>query len=108
MAMALYAQNDTNTTVEKLYHDNCASCHKAKGLSLEKLFFRYLLKYSSEVSVKSALFDFLKNPNELTSVLTTEDRKRYKIKRKTTLTDDELRRVIDLYWEKYKVFGRLK
>ena len=109
LVLGVWAQTpDQNATIAKIYNDNCVACHTVKGLSLQKLFFRYLLKYSSEISVKTALFDYLKNPNPLTSVLSAEDRRRHNIKHKTNLSDEQLRRVIDLYWEKYKVFGRLK
>jgi len=78
------------------------------SLTMQKIFMRYLLKYSSEVSVKSALFDFLKNPNYFTSALRRDQIARYGLKGKTTLTDEELRQAIDTYWEQYKIFGKLK
>ncbi len=91
-----------------IYEQNCMKCHKQMSLSMQKIFMRYLLKYSSEVSVKSALFDFLKNPNYFTSALRKDQIAGYGLKGKTTLTDTQLRKAIDTYWEKYKVFGKLK
>ena len=101
----LYAEvNDKDT----IYAKNCMKCHKQMSLSMQEIFMRYLRKYSSEVSVKSALVDFLKNPNYFTSALRKEQIARYGLKNKTTLDDQALQKAIDIYWEKYKIFGKLK
>ncbi len=105
---SLYAGSDTAIDGEAIYEHNCMRCHKQMSLTMQKIFMRYLLKYSSEVSVKTALFDFLKNPNYFTSALRKDQIARYGLKTKTTLTDEQLREAIDVYWEKYKVFGKLK
>ena len=33
---------------------------------------------------------------------------RFGIKDKTKLNDEKLKEALDIYWEKYKVFGKLK
>jgi len=101
---------DQNITKNfNVYERNCIPCHQDFPISLEKLFFRYLLKYSSEKSVKQALIDYLKNPNYYTTVITEEKLiNRYGIKSPTSLSDEELKKAIDIYWDKYKVIGRLK
>jgi hypothetical protein len=93
---------------ENIYEKNCFSCHKSLSFSLEKIFFRYLLKYSDEVSVKSALVDFLKAPNKDTSVMSKEYIRSFGLKQKSTLSKEELKRAVDIYWEKYTVFGKLR
>ncbi len=90
------------------YEKNCIQCHKQMSLDMQETFMRYVLKYSSEVSVKSALFDFLKYPNYFTSALRKDQIARYGLKSKTTLTDEALKGAINTYWEKYRVLGRLK
>jgi len=90
-----------------IYEKNCMTCHKPLSISLEKIFFRYLIKYSSEISVKSAMIDFLKNPNIQTSALTNEQRRLIGIKLKTHLKDEELKKAVDIYWKKYKIFDKL-
>ncbi len=97
-----------NTKTDNIYTKECMKCHKQMSLSMQEIFMGYLKKYSSEVSVKSALFDFLKNPNYFTSALRKEQITRYGLKNKTTLKDQELKEAIDIYWEKYKIFGKLK
>ncbi len=91
-----------------IYEENCLACHKQLSFSLEKIFFRYLLKYSDEVSVKSALIDFLKQPNADTSVMSKEYTRSFGLKQKSELSDDALKKAIDIYWEKYTVFGKIE
>ncbi len=93
---------------ENVYERNCMRCHKQMSLGMQKIFMRYLLKYSSEMPVKSAIIDFLKNPNYFTSALRKDQITRYGLKTKTTLSDAELEEAVDIYWEKYKIFGKLK
>lgn len=93
---------------KNVYENNCVKCHKKLPVSIDKYFYRYLLKYSSEKNVKNSLREYLQNPTVDTTVMPEAFVKRYGIKKKTTLTDEELRKAIDIYWEKYKVFGKLK
>ncbi|WP_281950502.1 hypothetical protein [Nitrosophilus kaiyonis] len=91
-----------------IYEKNCVNCHKIYGPSLKKLFFDYLLHYSSEKRVKKAIFDFLRNPSKDKSLMDKEYLKKFGIKQKSKLSDKELKKAIDIYWNKYKVIGRIK
>lgn len=91
-----------------VYEQNCVSCHEKMPVKIDKFFYRYLLKYSSEESVKSSLFAYLKNPTREKTILQEGLLNRFGIKEKTTLNDKELKEAIDEYWEKYKVFGKLR
>jgi hypothetical protein len=77
-------------------------------VTLEKLFFRYLLKHSSEINVKKSLLSYLQNPTKKNTVMPEAFIRRYGIKEKTKLTDKELQTAINFYWEEYKVFNKLK
>ncbi|WP_457594756.1 hypothetical protein [Hydrogenimonas sp.] len=77
-------------------------------MTLEKFFFDYLLEYSSERQVKKALRRYLKHPKKKSSLAAEELVERYGLMPKTRLSDDDLRRAIDIYWEKYKVFGKIE
>ncbi len=94
--------------VKNTYQTNCLVCHKQLSFDLGTIFFEYLLKYSDEVSVKSALVDFLEHPNSDTSVMTKEYIKSFGLKQKSELSKKELQEAIDIYWEKYTVFGKLR
>ena len=90
------------------YQTDCVSCHEKLPVSIDKYFYRYLLKYSSERSVKEAMSNYLKSPKEETTIMPEAFISRFGIKKKTTLTDAKLKEALDEYWEIYKVFGKLK
>lgn len=94
-----------NATV---YKNNCLKCHNELPVSIDKYFYRYLLKYSSSKDVKSSLYKYLKEPSAKTTVMPKAFIKRFALKDKSQLTELELKNAIDTYWEEYKVFGRLK
>ncbi|RUM67397.1 MAG: hypothetical protein DSZ06_01255 [Sulfurospirillum sp.] len=102
----LYAQNIK--LEEKIYKENCLICHKRLSFNLKQIYFDYLLKYSSEETVKLALVDYLKKPNKDISVMPKEYIRRFGIKKPTLLNDKELKMAIDYYWDRYKIFGKLK
>ncbi len=91
-----------------IYERNCVKCHQNLPVSLDKFFFNYLLKYSSERRVKQALRNYLKHPRKKASLATEELVMRYGLMPKTTMNDEELRKAIDIYWDKYKVFGKIE
>lgn len=91
-----------------VYEQNCVACHKDLPVKIDKFFYRYLLKYSSEENLKTALKSYLKNPTKEKSILQEELLARFGVKRPTTLSDKELKEAIDEYWEIYKVFGKLR
>ena len=91
-----------------VYEQNCVECHKSMPVKIDKFFYRYLLKYSSEEGLKSALISYLKNPKKEKTILQEGLQNRFGIKKKTTLSDTELKEAVDEYWDIYKVFGKLK
>lgn len=91
-----------------VYESNCVSCHEKLPVGIDKFFYRYLLKYSSEKQVKSSLFEYLKNPTQEKTILQEGLLNRFGVKEKTTLDDSELQNAIEEYWERYKVFGKLQ
>jgi hypothetical protein len=103
--LILSALQGSNVNV---YERNCVACHRHVSPSLEKLFFDYLLKYSSERRVKRALADYLKHPTKKRSVASEEVIQKYGLMPKTWLNDTDLHKAIDTYWETYKVFGKIK
>ncbi len=91
-----------------VYEQNCVECHKAMPVKIDKFFYRYLLKYSSEEKLKSALISYLKNPTKEKTILQESLQNRFGIKKKTVLKQKDLKEAVDEYWEIYKVFGKLK
>ena len=91
-----------------VYSENCVGCHKKISLSLEKLFYEYLLKYSSEIETKYAIKEYLSDPKKEDSILLEEELEKYGVKKKSNLSPKDLKKAVDEYWDIYKVFGKLK
>ncbi|MCF6206579.1 MAG: hypothetical protein L3J47_06785 [Sulfurovum sp.] len=91
-----------------IFERKCVPCHKDLPTSLEQMFKEYLLIYSSEKFVKAGLKHYLRNPSKSISVMSDLFIDTYGIKDKTTLSPEELDEAIDIYWEKFKVFDKLK
>lgn len=109
LALIFSFSNAAKTKKKKdIYQINCIKCHKKIPVSIDKYFYRYLLKYSSERNVKNAMFDYLKKPNKKMTIMPEAFIKRFGVKKKTKLSDAKLNEALDIYWEKYKVFGKLK
>jgi hypothetical protein len=93
---------------QDIYENNCIKCHKDIPVSIDKYFYRYLLKHSSERNVKNAIFQYLRKPDVNTTIMPEAFIKRFGVKHKSKLSNKKLNKAIDIYWEKYKVFGKLK
>ncbi|MGA1931337.1 hypothetical protein ACH5BF_01245 [Arcobacter sp. YIC-464] len=91
-----------------IYEQNCVKCHKKIPVSIDKYFYRYLLKYSSQREVKSAMSSYLRNPSFDKTIMPEAFIKRFGVKKPTKLTSKQLEEALNIYWEKYKVFGKLK
>jgi hypothetical protein len=91
-----------------VYESNCVKCHKQLPVSIEKYFYKYLLIYSSETDMKNAIISYLKYPAKETTVMSDAFISRFGIKKRSKLNENELKEAVDVYWQKYKVFGKLK
>jgi hypothetical protein len=69
---------------------------------------KYLQLYSSEGNVKYILKYYLKKPSKKISAMSDLFLDVYGIKEPTKLSDEELDKAIDIYWDRYKVIGKLK
>ncbi len=68
---------------------------------------KYTLKYSSEVKIKKAIFEYLKNPSIEKSVLPYGFLNRFGIKEKSSLEDKELNKMVDIYYEKFNIKSKI-
>ena len=101
---SLYAQRSE----DDIYESNCIKCHSKLPVAIDKYFYKYLLKYSSEKDVKQAMFDYLQNPSVEKTIMAESFITRFGIKKKTNLSDEKLKEALDIYWDEYKIFGKLK
>jgi len=93
---------------QDVFERNCIPCHQTLPASLQQMFKHYLLVYSGEDNVKEGIKHYLRYPSKDISVMSTLFRDNYGIKKKTLLSPKELDEAIDIYWDRYKVFGKLK
>jgi hypothetical protein len=91
-----------------VYEKNCVQCHKTLPVSIDKYFYRYLLKYSSKRNVMQAMKQYLKSPTKESTIMPEAFINRFGIKKHTSLSQEELNKALEIYWEKYKVFGKLQ
>ena len=91
-----------------IYERNCIPCHEKLPTSLSQMFMKYLESYSGEKNVKTIMKFYLKSPMVNLSVMSDLFIDSYGIKKPTKLNDEELDKAIDIYWEKFKVFDKLK
>jgi hypothetical protein len=97
-----------NENEDNIYESNCIKCHSKLPVSIDKYFYKYLLKYSSEKDVKKAMFDYMKNPSIEKTIMAESFITRFGIKKKTNLSDEKLNEALDIYWNEYKIFDKLK
>ena len=95
-------------SAENAYEKHCVKCHEALPMSLQKMFMNYLLVYSGEKNTKAALKHYLRYPLKDTSVMSELFLKNFNVKKPLWISEEEMNEAIDIYWEKYKVIGRLK
>lgn len=93
---------------EDAYERHCVSCHAPLPTSLQRMFMNYLLVYGGEHNFKAALKHYLRYPSKDISVMPDLFIDNFGIKEKSTLSDKELDEAIDIYWNKFKVFNKLK
>ncbi|SFZ98104.1 hypothetical protein MNB_SV-5-1201 [hydrothermal vent metagenome] len=93
---------------ENIYEKNCIPCHANLPTSLQEMFMSYLASYSGEKNVKTILKYYLKRPSKSLTVMSNLFIDTYGIKSSTKLNDKELDEAISIYWEKFKVFDKLK
>ena len=93
---------------QDVYEQKCVPCHKDLPTSLQRMFMNYLLVYGGEKNLKAGLKHYLQYPSKHISVMSDLFIENYGIKEKTTLTDEILDEVLDIFWDKFKVFDKLK
>jgi hypothetical protein len=90
------------------YERNCVTCHEGLDVGIDKFFYRYVLVFSSELSTKAALKDYLMYPMKEKSLLPEGLLEKYGVKAPSILSEPELEEAIDVYWKRYTFIGRLE
>ena len=90
------------------YEKNCIQCHSELPMTLQRMFMNYLSVYSGEVNTKAALKYFMHHPRKDTSVMSDLFLQNFALKEPLLIDEKTLDEAIDIYWETYKVIGKLK
>ena len=90
------------------YEYHCVGCHKPLPTSLQRMFMNYLQVYGGEQNMKAGLKHYLMYPSKHISVMSNLFIENYGIKEKTSLSSEELDKVLDIYWDRFKVFDKLE
>jgi hypothetical protein len=98
----------SSVQAQNIYERNCIPCHQNMPTSLQQMFMSYLAAYSGERNVKTILKYYLKHPTKSLSLMSDLFIDTYGIKKTTKLNNDELDEAINIYWENFKVFDKLK
>ena len=91
-----------------IYERTCIPCHRYLPSSLERMFMSYLKTFSGELTVKASLKSFLKNPTETNSVMSDMFIDHFSVKDKSSLSDKDLEKAINIYWDIYNVRNKLE
>jgi hypothetical protein len=90
------------------YERHCVECHKELPTTLQRMFMNYLLVYGGEKNMKAGLKHYFQYPSKEISVMSDLFIDNYGIKKKSKLNEKEIEQAIDIYWDKFKVFNKLK
>ncbi len=92
----------TLTSWANIFDKKCETCHTQKALPLKKIFFDYLLHYSSEQLVKEAMKKQLLHPDNKKSLVDKN------ISYTHTIDPNEIDILLQIYWNRYKVIGKIR
>jgi len=93
---------------QDIYERNCMACHESLPVSLQRIFMNYLVVYGGEKNMKAGLKHYLQNPSKHISVMSNLFIKNHGIKQKSHLSEKDIEKALDIYWDKYKVFSKLR
>ncbi len=91
----------TNIFATNIFQTNCMSCHNQEDLTL--FMKEYTLKFSSKKRIKNYLYRFLENPTSNIPVMPYNFIIKKGYKKDTILTNQELKKAIDIYYDIYNI-----
>ncbi len=85
------------------FDKECETCHKKRLVPLKPIFFNYLLYHSSKRLVIQAMRDYLLHPDPKKSLV-----EKNMPPFKHQIPSKKLDRLLQIYWNRYKVIGKIK
>ena len=68
----------------------------------------HIMQVTTTDIIEVITMDYMKNPIDENSIMGESFITRFGIKRKTKLSESDLKEALDTYWEKYRIIGKLK
>jgi len=87
---------------------NCLNCHKKQQIPSELIYKRYLMRYSTHLSIESKMLEYLKNPQKSNSIMPPQFFLKFPMKKATILEDRVLKENIELFLNRFDIKKRLK
>jgi len=92
----------------ELVEKNCIACHKKEQIPSYMIYKRYLLKYSVKKRIENAIYNYLKDPKKENSIMPKPFFLKFPMKKPTKLDDEDLKKSVQEFVEKFDVKKRLR
>ncbi|KYJ85793.1 hypothetical protein [Sulfurovum riftiae] len=94
-------------TVETSLQKECLQCHIQQKIPSERIYRRYLIKYSSKALIREKIFTYLKAPTVEASIMPSPFFKKFPLKKKSELDDAALKQLVNAYIEHFDIDGKI-
>ncbi|KIM07189.1 MAG: hypothetical protein KU38_10665 [Sulfurovum sp. FS08-3] len=98
----------SSAKTQDAFEKHCMGCHAKLPASLERIFFNYLLVYSSQKDTQEAIIYYLKSPDKDISLMSDLFLDTFGVKKATKLDDKTLKEAVDIYWKRYNVIDKIR
>jgi len=85
-----------------IFESNCLSCH-TDTKELQLFMAKYTLKYSTKAKISKAIYQFLRQPTSNFSIMPYSYIVKYGFKEDSNLSNKNLKKAVEYYYEKYKL-----
>jgi hypothetical protein len=103
----LFLFADELAITERYFTNTFISCHKQQQIPSSLIYKRYLLKYSTNVRMEEAMFNYLKDPKKEYSIMPEPFFLKFPMKEKVEVDDQTLRKSIRTYLDTYDMKKKL-
>ena len=85
----------------------CLNCHHTQQIPDNLVSKRYLMQYSTKARIEEAMFRYLEDPQKERSIMPAPFFLKFPMKEKTDLDEVTLKKMIQIYVEKFDIQKRL-
>jgi hypothetical protein len=82
---------------------NCLTCHQSNQIPDRLIYKRYLMKYSTSNRIEEAMLQYLKNPNQHSSIMPPQFFLKFPMKKVLNRQNKDLVQYIRAYIQKYDI-----